>query len=720
MRNALIEKAIEYIGYGLSVIPVKSDKSPAIRSWSPYQKKCMVTSEVQSYFNKPDANGIGIICGAVSGNLEVIDVDLKYDKSGLLGKELEQLIKESLPEVFKKLVVANTINKGWHLLYRCDVIEGNQKLAANSDGEVLIETRGEGGYIIASPTPGYQFISSQISEIPTITKEERELLFLIARSFDETEKTEDGIYGYQDDEDSPFGDFNSRADVPKMLIDHGWEITGKRNEAIYFKRPGKQGSGVSASWHINKKVFYPFTTSTEFVAGKGYSPTGVFTFLECGGDYSVASRKLIELGFGEKVQTMQDKKLPRTSLLPIKGFPELVQRFIITASEVLCVPRDFFAGGVLMAVALGIGNKLELVTKFRNVPILWMCIVGEVSSGKTEPINICLKPLADLDAKLFKEYNDDMKEFYRLSKLNKDERLAEGIAELIRPKRFQYLISDYTPEALAKVHSINLRGLLISRDELKGLLDDFGRYNKSGEESAMLSSYNQVDININRKNSDDIFIRKPMISMIGGLQPNILPSLSANNREENGFLARFCFVYPDNSKRPNYINKTLPKDLVDEYEAFILKLTTWSSSKELFLTKEAQLAYEVFYNNNSTLINDEAAGYLKGVYGKLDIIALRIAIVIKGMIVALEDDKSNMITEDIMKSAIEITEYFRATALKVYRKIFNKNEASLSKNEVAIYLHKETALSKTQIANYLKVHRQQVQRWTCGITKKET
>ncbi len=711
MSSILIEKATEYIGYGLSVIPIKSDKSPAINRWTPFKERKMINGEIQNHFSHSNAAGIGIVCGPVSGNLEVLDIDLKYDKTGSLEKEFIEIFKQTLPEIFNTVTVVRTINKGLHIYYRyeTDKMEGNQKLANNEDGNVLFETRAEGGYVVAPGTAGYELISQDLSKIPTISKEDRDTIISISSIFDESNDYESNdSYNQEYEEDSVFDDFNTKADVLKLLADYSWVKVGQKGDNILYRRPGKE-KGISATWDVKRRIFYNFSTSADLEANKGYSATGIYGTLVYGGNFSAAKQKLLELGFGKTTEIQVTRNTPPTPRLPIEGFPESLQRFILTASEVLSVPRDFFAGGVIMATALGIGDKLELVTKFRNVPNLWMCIVGDVSVGKTEPINICLKPLANLDAKLFKEYNDGMNEFYRLSKLNKAERLAEGVAVLIRPKRFQYLISDYTPEALAKVHSINKRGLLISRDELKGLLDDFGRYNKSGEESAMLSSYNQVDININRKNSDDIFIRKPVISMIGGLQPNILPSLSANNREENGFLARFCFVYPDNSKRSNYIDKSLPAELVDDYEAFIIMLTNWSSKMELFLTKEAQSVYEVFYNNNSALINDEAAGYLKGVYGKLDIIALRMAVVIKGMNVAIKDDKSNMITEDIMKSAIEITEYFRATALKVYRKIFGNDEKQATRKEVIEYFFHVEKMSKSEIARILNVTRQRVQ-----------
>lgn len=50
---------------------------------------------------------------------------------------------------------------------------------------MLIETRGEGGYVVAAPSPGYQFIHGKPNACPLITTIERDTLLDIARSFNQ-------------------------------------------------------------------------------------------------------------------------------------------------------------------------------------------------------------------------------------------------------------------------------------------------------------------------------------------------------------------------------------------------------------------------------------------------------------------------------------------------------------------------------------------------------
>ena len=252
---------------------------------------------------------------------------------------------------------------------------------------------------------------------------------------------------------------------------------------------------------------------------------------------------------------------------------------------------------------------------------------------------------------------------------------------------------------------------MIERDELKGWLDDFGRYNKSGEQSNMLSTYNRVGITYNRKGSGIIHIPKPTILVLGGMQPDLLPSLAKDNRAENGFLSRMCMAYPDRTEKPLYNENTLPVSYFQLWDKFIHDLKNIPESGSLELEPGAKKLYEDWYNKNRDRINSEHSGYLKGVYGKLDIISLRLAIVIKGMKLIFEHDFEEAISAEIMQAAIEITEYFRATALKVYNKIYADKSQTVSPDLVAKYLH-EIGNNKTEIARILKTHRQQVQRWT--------
>jgi hypothetical protein len=120
--------------------------------------------------------------------------------------------------------VNTTKNKGYHLIFSCPVVEANQVLAAratiesellqtfeknqhkgildasrsvvNDTKRVLIETRGEGGYILIPPSFGYKSVYGKLN---VIKFQEYNELMEAARSFNEVY---DSVKrGYSENED---------------------------------------------------------------------------------------------------------------------------------------------------------------------------------------------------------------------------------------------------------------------------------------------------------------------------------------------------------------------------------------------------------------------------------------------------------------------------------------------------------------------------------------
>lgn len=172
--------ANNHIGAGRSVIPLGANKRPAVK-WKEFQTRIPERDEL-TY-----TKGIILICGKVSGNLEVLDIDLKHVKNpDLVFRQFKKRVQKALPELWDKLTIQQTVSGGYHLAYTCRTIEGNQVFARNEAREAIIETRGEGGYIVMAPSRGYELLQGNFKQVERITQKERETLFEICRSFDES------------------------------------------------------------------------------------------------------------------------------------------------------------------------------------------------------------------------------------------------------------------------------------------------------------------------------------------------------------------------------------------------------------------------------------------------------------------------------------------------------------------------------------------------------
>jgi hypothetical protein len=354
MVPTIEEAAQVYLSSGLSVIPAK-DKRPALSTWKPYQRKPMERKAALAAF--AGAAQIALICGAVSGRVEVVDIDLKYDISGTLYPRFKQLLEEACPDLFYKLVIQSTKGRGCHLVYRCETIGGNQKLAqrptteeervdtrrkvraaemAKGKGEneaylladkaaqadnvrVLIETRGEGGYIICAPSEGYRVMSAaDLSEIPLITVEERATLLSVCQSLNEyappsltKEAPTEGGW-----ELSPGDDYDQRGDLEALLVKHGWTVTGRIDDTVRFLRPGETTSAYSANYNQIPGRFWVWSTSTMFTPETPYKPYAVYAMLECKGDFKEAAKKLLAEGYGKSKPLDRSKAAPKAEVQP--------------------------------------------------------------------------------------------------------------------------------------------------------------------------------------------------------------------------------------------------------------------------------------------------------------------------------------------------------------------------------------------------------------------
>ena len=176
------QKENDNLEFGLSIIKVSSKKIP-FGPWAEYQTKISPISEWYSHYLNQGT--IGIITGKVSGNLEIIDIDVKNDPNELSWTSYRALIPDDL---YDRLIVQTTPNKGFHLIYRCHETPIEEPATGSShDKAVIIETRGEGGYFCTNMINN-KIIQGNLNlekldiDIPVITKDEREFLLETARS----------------------------------------------------------------------------------------------------------------------------------------------------------------------------------------------------------------------------------------------------------------------------------------------------------------------------------------------------------------------------------------------------------------------------------------------------------------------------------------------------------------------------------------------------------
>jgi hypothetical protein len=318
-----LEQAMAYIAAGFSIIPIKRDgsKRPAIE-WKEYQSRVADERELTTWFAN-DGLGIAVVGGDISRRTEIIDVD---------APDVVDRFTAALREAVPKLADAphvRTPSGGLHVLYRCTAqVPGNTKLAqrlvsdpsrrTGNRKDVVIETRGEGGYVIAPGSPEdchpakqpYTLISGSYDAIPVLTDDELVTVHRVARSFDQlpsapgdstrTAATNGAAVGGR-----PGDEYGASVPWEEILTPHGWtRAFTDRGGVSHWRRPGKHDPGTSATTNYSgSDLLYVFSSNADpFEDGHSYTKFAAYALLEHGGNFGEAASALAARGFGADVR----------------------------------------------------------------------------------------------------------------------------------------------------------------------------------------------------------------------------------------------------------------------------------------------------------------------------------------------------------------------------------------------------------------------------------
>lgn len=321
-----LDAALAWEQAGCSVVRVATDgtKRP-LGAWKDRQASRADAETLRGWFGTGHP-GVGVVTGAVSGNLEMLELEGRAMTSGLMAQMRELADASGLLELLDRVLAGYaefTPSGGFHLFYRVDgPVAGNTKLARRpaTDAElaenpvdrikVLVETRGEGGFVVVAPSfgpvhptgAGWVAVPGRTPrDVPTLSTEERDALHILAAAFDampDEEVVEPRRTTTPSDVVRPGDDFNARSTWAELLEPRGWRVVHRHSGVTYWRRPGKN-EGISATTGRNDSDnLYVFTTSTEFESERPYSKFAAYALLEHNGDYAAAARALRGEGYG--------------------------------------------------------------------------------------------------------------------------------------------------------------------------------------------------------------------------------------------------------------------------------------------------------------------------------------------------------------------------------------------------------------------------------------
>lgn len=325
---------------GINLVPVRDHdeningrifkaKTPYAK-WEQYKT---IQIDRQDLFHQMEAHNttaVAMVCGAISGNLEGIDIDEKY-LPGISARFFSDL-KELYPDIYEKLRVHKTPSGGCHIPYRIEPghevpasqqlakrVATEDELAQKPNGSIsrcFIESKGTGGLMTCPPSMGYSVRRDR--PIPVLTWVERCTLIEFCKSYNTYIKLEKPYkpnkaeVDYYDE--NPFEHYNRTCDPQALLENFGWKLVANRGGYLWFTRPDGKRGDVHGSFNVQDRYYYIFSPNAGLDNERAYNPATLLAHYQFNDDKQKTYQWLVQNGFGRIKQNVEQRIARRAAL----------------------------------------------------------------------------------------------------------------------------------------------------------------------------------------------------------------------------------------------------------------------------------------------------------------------------------------------------------------------------------------------------------------------
>ena len=605
--KTLLDIAKEYYESGLNVLPASKKQKRPLCKWRDYTTTRPDFSSVLSESTAFDA--LAVVCGQTSGGLEVID----FDQKGVLF----QAFKDKVGDALDGCVIESTQSGGYHVAYRTTSCGRNVKLANTSAG-CAIETRGEGGICIISPTNGYDLKEGSWASLPTLSKERRDYLINACISLDETKREEPApivsrtpsrIPTTGDDREST-ADYLRRSDDWRVaLLRAGWSFIRADEKFEYWSRPGQSVAGkVGGCYAIEEGYFHVFSSNAAPLdVDKTYSPLQLIAALEYSGDLSATSR-----AYARRVDGATDR------IIEIVSEDDLVDRFDADQREdnkkevnsLPIFPQELLSCGGLIGALQNLRNKYAIRSQPEGA---FLGALADMSflAGRSFMLNYSGTLVTPNIYALFLAPSGMGKEAVR--------RVGAEVVRIYRP-------NESIPESFASVQA--LQNMLCRLRKIYWLHDEFGRdlAVMNGEKtnsnvSSVITESLKVFSNANNRNylprvvaqdakeSNSVTgIDRPSLTIFATGNPKEFFDATSETLLRNGYIARFTVIHgrPYSEKKETSYDDALngrPFEVPRDIQRIVRQWTDIEASteEEPFIAGFTKGAYDAFKDFDADL-----------------------------------------------------------------------------------------------------------------------
>jgi DNA-binding XRE family transcriptional regulator len=735
-----LSRARQLLDFNLSLITIGDKKIPNYpwkkQQLEPLSKDAFEKNYISNENNK--THGVGIVTGYKG--LEVIDIDLKVlpslKEQQDFWSEYISFLSDNIDDFDNKFCIYKTVNNGYHILYRCSKIEGNKKLAKlEGYTEAIIETRGIGGYVFVYENKVGNLDYTEIKEISEL---DRSVLFEISQSYNFVEKQKEIKIEQKEFAESkltPWDDYNSKVSIFDIISD-SFEVVRNIKDK-YIIRRFNATSAHSGYVYKNSGCMYLFSTGTIYPNEKLISPFAAYTIKYHNSNYKESSKKIYSDGYGSRL-IKEPKEITETVVIDVKDldfpldiFPESLQNYIRLCNNTLDSSIDYMGCSLLWMSSVIIGNSINIRIKngwIENCTI-WLAVVGKAGLGKTPSISNIIFPLMKANNREIKNFIKKNEKYHAYKELDKKEQ--KNTEEIKKPSKTQFIVNDITLEALVDLHEESDNAVGVFKDELAGWFKDMNKYRAGSDLEFWLSSWSGKSVSLNRKTAKSAFVEKPLIPVLGGIQPSILTTFYTDENKDNGFIDRMLLSFPE-LEIESYNDKEISKDVLEWYSSSVVNFYD-AIKKDIIkrniemeiepiiadFSDDAKIEWIRIFNDITNIQNsDQENEYMKSMLPKQKSYIPRFALILNTIDCFYSDnnDVSTISKESVLK-AEKLSKYFIAMAKKIKvntvevsdirKNIYQNKDKSVRDKFTALY-KENPKLKKKEVADMLGVSRQTI------------